>query len=223
MASLFSDVIEWFLSRAGDRRQYKRRAGAFHVWYEPANGSPVQALGTEISPNGLLFAIGTTIDRPEFQIAIGLRNKRFPARVKIVRADKVDFKGQMLNRYACEFTGIAADWWDLVVRYVNDEPEAADRRKIQNQEMSERVDDAYGLLPAAVQSKIVEMLVQRKRLEPPKPGQTPLLKLFYGGLQKQDGKPVHRFNVHSRVMVNGEAVAYDTRFLVGDDGSVKIG
>ncbi len=33
--SMFGDVVDWFLGRAGDRRQYKRRAGAFHVWWQP--------------------------------------------------------------------------------------------------------------------------------------------------------------------------------------------
>lgn len=221
--SMFNDVVDWFLSRVGDRRQYRRRAGAFHVWYD-RDGTSTQAVGTELSPSGLLFVINSDIPQQEFQLTLGLRGQKFPARVKAVRTDIVDVKGQPWKRFACEFTGISADWWDLIVRYVNDVPEPDDRRKLQNQAMSEAVDDAYRLLPMAIQQKIVQMLVAKHRLEAPKPGQIPLLKLFYGGVQKAaEGKAaMHRFNVHSRVIVNDEAVAYDTRFLVSETGAVSI-
>jgi len=87
--------------------------------------------------------------------------------------------------------------------------------------MAAQSDDAYRLLPLAIQSKIVQTLVTSGKLEAPKPGQTPLLKLFYGGLVKQAGKaPGHRFNVHSRVVKDGEVFAYDSRFLVDDAGNV---
>ena len=87
--------------------------------------------------------------------------------------------------------------------------------------MGEKVDDAYRLLPLAFQKKIVSMLVDARKLEEPKPGQRPLLKLFYGGLVKRAGqKPAHRFNVHSRVMKGTELVAYDTRLLIGEEGEI---
>ncbi len=121
----------------------------------------------------------------------------------------------------CEFVGIAADDWDAIVRYVNDEPENSDRRRMQNQEPSEKVDDAYRLLPMALQEKIMAMLIAQNKLEPTKPGQTPLLKLFYGGLVNRAGqKPAHRFNVHSRIKRGDEMLAFDTRFLVGEDGEI---
>jgi len=63
--------------------------------------------------------------------------------------------------------------------------------------------------------------VKQNKLDEPKPGQTPLLKLFYGGLVTRQGqKPAHRFNVHSRIRRNEETVAYDTRFLITDDGEI---
>jgi len=47
---------------------------------------------------------------------------------------------------------------------------------------------------------------------PPKDGQTPLLKLFYGGRVNRPGaKPAHRFNVHSRIQTkDGDLTAFDT-------------
>lgn len=222
--SMFNDMIEWFLGRAGDRRQYQRRAGAFHLWYQP-NPSDTKnvkpGIGSEISPNGLMFIIPDVIPTPEYSLIIRIRDQNIPIRLKAVRHDQVQHQGKTWNRYMGEFVGIAADHWDTIVRYVTDAPEPADRRKMQNQEMGQKIDDAYRLLPLVLQQKIVAMLVKQNKLDEPKSGQTPLLKLFYGGLVKRQGqKPAHRFNVHSRIRRNEETVAYDTRFLITDDGEI---
>jgi hypothetical protein len=223
---MFGDVVEWFLGRAGDRRQYKRRAASFHLWYQPnpertENLAP--GIGTEISPNGLMFIIPEPIPGEEYQLIVRLNEARFAVRVKTVRRDTVEHRGKTWQRYMGEFTGISADNWDRLVRYVNDEPEVDDRRKMQNQEMNKQSDDAYRLLPLTVQKKIVDMLIARGKLEAPHEGQSPLLKLFYGGLVKRPGeKAAHRFHVHSRIHRNGETMAYDTRFLVTEEGEVIV-
>ena len=223
---MFNDMIEWFLGRVGDRRQYKRRTGAFHLWYQPdpkdtKNVKP--GIGSEISPNGLMFIIPDAINTPEYSLIVRIRDQNIPIRLKAIRHDQVQHQGKTWNRYMGEFVGIAADHWDTIVRHVTDAPEPVDRRKMQNQEMGEKIDDAYRLLPLALQQKIVSMLVGQDKLEEPKRGQTPLLKLFYGGIVQRSGqKPAHRFNVHSRIRRNEETVAYDTRLLITDDGEITL-
>lgn len=225
--SMFNDIIEWFLGRAGDRRQYQRRAGAFHVWWQldPADPKNLkQGIGLEISASGLMFLLEESIDKPEFTLIVRLRDQNIPLRVKRMRNDRIEYQGKTWNRYMGEFVGIAADHWDAIVRYVNDTADPVDRRKMQNQEMVEKVDDAYRLLPLAIQQKIVDVLVAQHKLEPPKPGQTPLLKIFYGGLVKRPNqKLAHRFNVHSRIRKDEETLAYDSRFLISEDGQITPG
>ncbi len=221
--SPFGEVIDWFLTRVGDRRQYKRRPGAFHLWWQVAPDKLLPGIGTEISASGLVFIIQQPVTQTEFTIVCRIREKKIPMRVRAVRNDQVDHKGTKWHRYMCNFIGIAADNWDLVVRYVNDTPETPDRRKMQNQEMAPGVDDAYRLLPLAVQQKIIEKLVEQGKLEEPKAGQSPLLKLFYGGVQKlTNGSTMHRFNVHSRIKIKDDIMAYDTRFLIDEAGTVTI-
>lgn len=220
--SLFGDVVDWFLKR-GDRRQYKRRTGAFHVWWQPQPDKSLPGRGLELSANGLVFMITQPIAAPEYNLVILVRERKIPVRVRTARADELEHQGKRWYRYMGEFTGISADSWDAVVRYVNDTPEPTDRSTPENQQLEARVDDAYRLLPLQIQQKIIDMLVAQKKLEAPKPGQSPLLKLFYGGVSKKpDGSAVHRFNVHSRITVQGEVMAYDTRFLVDDKGNVEI-
>jgi hypothetical protein len=224
--SIFDDLVEWVLGRSSDRRQYKRRAAAFHLWWQASAGEkPVMrpGIGLELSPNGLMFIIPDAIAANEYNLVLQIGENKIPVRVRAVRSDVVLHQGKNWNRYTGEFTGIAADNWDKVCRFVNDEPEPQDRRKMQNQEMARQSDDAYRLLPLAIQQKIVDLLVEKHRLDRPNPGQPPLLKLFYGGIVKRPGKkPAHRVNVHSRKSGNDEMLAFDTRFLVDDDGTVTI-
>jgi hypothetical protein len=220
---MFGDVIGWFLGRGSDRRQYNRRPGAFHMWWQPANGvEPRPGIGLELSPNGLMFMMPEKLPAGEYNLILRLHDTKMPVRVRTARSDQVQHQGKIWTRYMGEFVGIAADNWDRIVRYVNDEEETPDRRKMQNQEMAKQ-DDAYRLLPLAVQQKIVAKLVQMNRLAAPPPGQSPLLKIFYSGLASQPGEPaVHRINVHSRVKIQEELMAFDTRFMVSDEGDVKL-
>ena len=195
------------------------------MWHQP---DPQDAktlkpgIGLEISPNGIMFILQDAVESPEFNVIVHVREKHISLRVKRVRSDQVQHQNATWHRYMCEYAGIAADDWDAITRYVNEEPDP-ERRKMQNQEPMEKVDDAYRLLPMVLQQRIITMLVSQHKLEMPKPGQTPLLKLFYGGLVKRPGQePAHRFNVHSRIKHNDEMIAYDTRFLITESGQITL-
>lgn len=218
--SPLNGAIDWFLGRQSDRRHYKRRTEQFHLWWHPEPKIAKPGIGMEISPNGLVFIIDTQIPTLESNITAKIRDQNIPIRVKRVRHETFRHKEKDWNRYVVEFCGIAADHWDLIVRYVNDQAEIVDKRK-EESEHERQPDDAYRLLPLVVQQKIVAALVRQNKLDPPSDGKTPLMKLFHGGaITQTDGKKAHRFNVHSRIQVREELVAHDTRFLVFEDGTV---
>ncbi len=91
-----------------------------------------------------------------------------------------------------EFAGIAADNWDHICRYVNEEDEPQDRRKMQNQEMAKQTDDAYRrlLLWWARQTLRQAARAPRQRPQP----------------------------YHGQRRLN----AFDTRFLVDEAGNVTF-
>lgn len=178
-------------------------------------------VGAEISPNGLMFLIAQTIPTNDYELTVRLPGGEVTLRVRHVRGDTVEHEGKTLNRYVGEFTGISAHDWDAIALYVNDEPGTANRRQMQNQPMHEKVDDAYRLLPIALQKKLIAELVAAGRLDETTPGRSPLLKVFYGGLTRLPGIGVaHRFNAHTRIEKDGVLTAYDTRFLVGENGEL---
>ncbi len=221
--AMFDDVMHWFLARTSDRRQYERRAGEFQVHWLPdpaVEGNLRPGIGTELSPNGIVFLIPDIVSVSEFDLNLHVRDRVIATRVKRVRGDRVERERTSWNRYMCEFVEVAADDWDEIVRFVNATAEPV-RRRLQNQAMGPHVDDAYRLLPSALQAQIVDLLVSQQKLERPSDGTNPLLKLFYGGaVQRSGGHAVHRFNAHSRIVKSNRMMAYDTRLLIGEDGRI---
>ena len=213
---MLQSVIEWFLSRAGDRRQYRRRAAAFPVRWNDCLG-----VGSEISPNGIVFLIPETIPTNDYELTVRLPEREVTLRATHVRGDRVEHEGRTLNRYVAEIAGISADDWDAIARYVNEDGAETTRRQMQNQPMHDKVDDAYRLLPLPLQNRLVSELVAAGRLEAPVPGRSPRIKVFYGGLTRMPGIGIaHRFNAHTRIEIDGTLMAFDTRFLVGENGEI---
>ncbi len=222
---MFDNIVDWFLGRPVDRRQHKRRTGAFHLWWQPDPANPKnlkQGIGLDISAGGVSFILPEAIPQAEFTLILRLREQNIPVRTKRLRVDEVQHQGKTWHRYNVEFSGISADHWDRIVRYVDDAPEPENKAKKEIDEKAQQSDDAYRLLPMAIQQRIIAMLVEKNRLDAPKPHQTPLMKLFYGGQFVHNGKKAHRFNVHSRAQGKDEMIAYDTRFIVTEDGIVTI-
>lgn len=127
------------------------------------------------------------------------------------------------HRFATKFAGIAADDWDAIVRFVHDEPEPDEKGADEIRSAMQKEDNAFRLLPLAVQRQIVEILVGSNKLARPGEDQAPLVKMQYGGRTRHNGVEVHRCSVHSRIDVDGEIRQFDTTFLIeSDTGKVTV-
>ena len=212
-------ALAWVKAKFSPKPPPPRKSGAFHAWwqYEPGKFKP--GIGMEIAVDSLVFVIEEEIATPEFNVVAQVRGRNIPIHVRVTVSDTVPHKGGTWHRYGVSFVGIAADHWDLIFRYVNDIEESENKREGE----SFGPDDAYRMLPLTVQHKIVALLVEQRKLMEPKPGQSPLLKLFFSGQKKTpDGGERHLFTIHSRILENDEMMAYDTRIIVDEKGDVVL-
>lgn len=216
-SAFLGGAFQWFKDKFAKRVPPPRKSGAFHMWWQIEPGKFKPGVGMEIAVDSLVFIIEDAIPGEEFNIVIRVRDKNVPLHVRVSANDQVPNKGKTWHRYGVTYVGIAADNWDLIFRHVNDVPETEDKRA--GEQFG--VDDAYRMLPLAVQQKIVAMLVEQKKLEEPKRGQSPLLKMFYTGERRlPSGGQRHFFTINSRVPLDGEMMAYDTNFIIDDKGEV---
>ena len=215
--TVLGGALKWFKEKFMPKPPPPKKSGAFHAWWQYEAGKFKPGVGMEIAVDSLIFIIEDDIPTPEFNVVANVREKNIPIHVRVTASDTVPHKGGTWHRYAVTFVGVAADHWDLIYRYVNDIPEPENKRA--GEEFGP--DDAYRMLPLAVQHKIVALLVDQKKLAQPKEAQSPLLKLFFSGSKKMPGGEARNyFTIHSRIMGPDEMMAYDTRIIVDEKGEV---
>jgi len=214
---MLNEIFRWMSDRKTDRRTADRKRIQFAIGWLRGDET-VSGVGMEISLNGLAFATKTKPSTPSFNVVMDVAGKRIKARLATVRVESTTRDGTEWHMIAGTFEGIAADDYDAIVRFVRDLPEPENKAQSEIAAATAGGDDAYRLLPMGVQRRIVEVLMQTGRLAPGTDTRNPLLRMKYLG--SKAGK--HRFAVHSRKSVADEIRAYDSIFVVDDEGVVTL-
>ena len=216
---MLGEFVRFLMSR--DRRTEPRKRVRFSIWWLQPGRSPVAGQGLEISAAGLAFAMPVNIPDRELNVAIDLPSRRVLARIALQNGGVSTSGDKSVYRFGAKFVGIPADDWDAVVRFVNDHAEPPNKAVEETTEIQGRDDDAYRLLPLAVQRRIVDSLVDADRLARPPEGRPPLLKMRYVGESRRgDGTKLVRVRIYSRVLDADETRSHETEFVIGEDGSV---
>jgi hypothetical protein len=203
----------WFENGAAGARQ-----GNFHGHVSSA-GRRIAIVGTKLCRQGLAFFSPVRFAETELHIDFAVRSRIVKTRVRVERGEAVQSPQRVVHRYFCSFTGIAADDWDAVVRYVDDIPEPP----LPFATAAPVLDEAFREFPSAVQNEIVELLVAKKRLTAPRPGTAPLIRVrAYMPRQLGEGRSVRDVSVHSRIVVDHRTQSHDTRFRVFSNGTVEL-
>lgn len=213
---MISEAITQFTAREKqERRRYTRRRDTFKLWC--ALGTKwVSAYGLDISASGLGMVVPVEIHKDEVQFRASLEDKYVVLRARKVWEQPGTFRGQIVHRYGLKITGIAADDWDMLLRYCSSQESVDEIRLIPLQR-----DDVARLIPYTLQHRMLGMLVDRKRLAP-LDGKTPLVQYAYAGKIERDGAVLHRIAIHSRMFekTSMETRSFDTRFLFSEDASL---
>ena len=216
------ELAKVFGGKSQERRGHSRKTFSYPIRWMKDENTAIDGAGQEISPTGALFILKDKPPTPDFTVTFKLGERMITARVATLRHDQLTQNGQTWHRFATKFAGIAADDWDAVVRFVNDAPEPESKATDEIKAAMGKDDDAFRLLPLAVQKQVMSMLVQGNRLAMPPPGQAPLLRMTYSGVIKRGEQQIHRCHVHSRIDVEGEIRQFDTTFLIDGAGNVQI-
>jgi len=213
---MLNELFRWMSDKKTDRRASDRKRVQFPIGVVRGD-EIVSGVGTEISLNGLFFA--TKIKPPaSFNVVMDVAGKRIRCRLTTVRTESAMRDNQQWHMVAATFEGIAADDYDAIVRFVKDIPEPENKAQSEIAKAAAEGDNAYRLLPMPVQKRIVDLLIGSGRLAPGSDPRNPLLRMSYLG--SKNGK--HRFAVHSRKTVADEIRAFDSAFIVDDEGVVTL-
>jgi hypothetical protein len=168
------------------------------------------------------FLSPVKITKDEINLRVVVEEKPILLRAKQVWCAPGTLQGKPVWRYGVQYTGIAADNWDALVRFCTNEAVNVENKAQKELELVRlQADDVARLIPQRLQQRLLAMLVDARRLAPLEPEKIPLVQFFYGGVVKRAGKQMHRLSIHSRVLdeTSGETHSYDTRFLFDDSGT----
>ena len=80
-------------------------------------------------------------------------------------------------------------------------------------------DDTARLLPKELQTRLLQMLVDRHRLAPLDRKVTPLVQYFYSGIVRHNDSLVHRLVIQSKLVGPERDELFETRFVFDESGN----
>jgi hypothetical protein len=140
-------------------------------------------------------------------------------RLNTARSGTIQRDGQQWTVLGCTFSGVAADDYDAIVRFLKGMADPGNQAQ-RDLALANKSDDAYRLLPLAVQQRVLGVLAQAGRVEIPPAGQAPLLRMSDMGTAP-DGFG-RRLAVHSRVATKGGPQMFDTVLVIDPAGKVRL-
>lgn len=216
------ELTKIFSGKGPERRSHNRKTLNFPVRWQKDENNVVEGVGQEISATGAMIVLRDKPPGNEFTVQMKIGERLMNVRVQVLRHDQMAQGGTTWHRFATKFAGISADDWDTVVRFCNDTPDPVNKGADELKAVQAKSDDAFRLLPLAIQQQIVDTLVNQNHMARPGPGQAPLLRMTYSGIVKRGTQEIHRCHVHSRIDVDGEIRQYDTTFLIDATGKVEV-
>ncbi len=216
---MLPELLAWFTGKEQNRRKFPRKRKPYRAAYSLDGKSTRAAIGLDISGGGLCILTQEPVRREEFEVRIELDTRSVRVRAKIVWHDNVQHQGRKVWRYGMRFVGIPADDWDAIIRYTTDRP-VAESNKAQEELSSVRMtpDDTARLLPRELQTRLLQLLVDRGRLAPLTDRVTPLVQYFYSGIVRHDDRLMHRLVIQSKLVGPECDELFETRFVFDESG-----
>lgn len=215
---MFNELAKVFSGQRKERRHSPRqKVRCPFVWLNGAE----QVAGTvmEMSLNGCLVVLKQQPKGTAFDVIIDIERRKIPMRLNVARAGTIMRDGIPWAVMGCTYSGVAADDYDALVRFLKGIPEA-DNKAVKDLAMMDRTDDAYRMLPQAVQRRVLATLASAGRIEIPPEGQQPLLRME--DLGEAPGGYGRRLAVHSRVATKEGPLTFDSVITVEPNGKVTI-
>ena len=216
---MLPELLAWFTGKEQNRRKFPRKRKPYRAAYSLDGKTTHAAIGLDIGGGGLCILTQEPIKRDEFEVRVVLDERNLRMRAKVVWHDNVQHQGRKVWRYGMRFTGIPADDWDAIIRYTTDRP-VTEANKAQDELAAVRMtpDDTARLLPKELQTRLLQMLVERRRLAPLVDRHTPLVQYFYSGIVRHNEKLMHRLVIQSKVVGPEHDELFETRFVFDESG-----
>jgi hypothetical protein len=226
--TMFAQLL---IGKPVERRKHKRlKDRPFRVMFRRTlEDLWIEGKSIDISPGGF----GAFVQLPEapvvddsWMVMLGLDDAHsICVRVKIQSVVPGTLHGKRVYKLGCRFSGIAADDWHMLVRFLGKKPldEAPSVAAAEAKAKAMSADDLGRIMPKAVLDQVLQQIIAKRRLAP-FDGKEPLVKYYYVGRVKKGDAFIHNIRVVSRMVVDGENRDYNSRvtLAVSLDGNYRL-
>ena len=164
----------------------------------------VRAYPVDLSVDGVGLISVDEIRTRTMIVSLELDGIRIQAAAQCVSVKKGTLRGNVVWRVGARFLRLAREDRAVIDRFVQRLP------------LNVPPTPAPGELPESVVRKILQQLVQLKRLAPQRLDRQPLVKMQYGGIIQRGNWTLHSIRIESRIVHDNRATIYATQAYVND-------
>jgi len=225
---MLADLATWFNSRNARDAAAPPARRDFKATYS-TNGLTWHAVyPLDISQTGISVASPSGFGKEELDIKLTLGTRIVDARMQVVKHEGIAIGGRNMHKYSLCFIAMKKDDQEVVLRWLRSGtgPPAATTPGARSTPEAVRMnpEDVARLFPKAVQHRLHDELVKRKRLVVHH-GREPLVAYIYHGMTVRAGVPMHSLTIESK-LVNAHTHSeqrFRTRFLFDNDAAeIKV-
>ncbi|MGH7661552.1 MAG: PilZ domain-containing protein [Vulcanimicrobiaceae bacterium] len=213
---MLAELVGWYAGQEQNRRRYPRIRKDYEAKYSVNGGRTWHALrGVDLGGGGMCVMSDHTIHSIVVDIVLHL-DEEVPVRALPVWNTQVNEGKKTAYCYGMQFISIDARHWEAVMHWITGKAYEDDGKM-----PAVRISDAEvaRLLPKDLRKNLLAELATRNRVDAANQG---TLQFDYGGVTALNGKPMHRFTLHSKAKAMGIEMRYTTRILCDDEGQEII-
>jgi hypothetical protein len=206
---------------AGPKHGKHARTAPFKLTWANQHDVEERGIGIELSMEYAVFGSEIEPRTDEVDLFLVIRERRVSARAEVEEKPRFVDGGKPWYRVRAKFLGVAADYYDLLLRELTGAPEPANKA-FDELQAGAKEDNDYRLLPLDVQQGILNYLVQHRRLDSVVEGQLPAVRMRSLGKHRNVRGMFRKINITSRKHLNDGTVSYNTVFLIDDQHNVEV-
>ena len=214
---MFSDLVGWYTGHEENRRRYPRVKKDYDAECSIDGGRRWTLLkGVDLSGGGM--CVNSERELPKVLLALRMMLEGKPVKLKALEvwSTQVESIGKPAFCYGLQFTSIAGSDWETIMLVITGgaalSPEGLAAIRLNESEVA-------NLINPVLRMRMLSELVKRQRLAP-LVAKVPVRAQFdYAGVNSMNGRPMHKFTIHSVVNDGKSETRFSTRLLCGEDGT----
>lgn len=214
---MLAELVGWYAGREENRRRYPRVRRDYEAQWSLDGHHAWHALwGVDLSGGGMCANSEREVPSVIVIIEMTLEGKKVSVKAQPVWNTEVNQGGKKVHCYGFQFTSVNGNDWDAIMHFIT----GSDVANVEGMPLA-HIEDAEvaHFIPRELRERLLNELVKRNRFDRKT---SPTAQFDYGGITRENGHPMHRLTVHTKIKSRTEEMRYSTCFLCDESGTELV-